>query len=161
MDITLRNVSHNARLSEETYCYAADVYIDGVKSGTVENRGHGGSNMYHPRALEERLDAYAATLPSKEAYGMTLPETADSLCDDQLSRYVEAKRLKRLLKQRVLTVAPDGSGILQTRVLTPDQQSLVATDSASRGETVLNTMPFEDALTLFLRVTAGEPATAF
>ena len=61
--IELRNVAYNARLSEETPAYKADVWIDGVKAGTTRNSGTGGANITEPHALGERLKAHAATLP--------------------------------------------------------------------------------------------------
>jgi uncharacterized protein YcbK (DUF882 family) len=37
--IELKKISVNQRLSEETNCYSADLYVDGVKWGEVCNRG--------------------------------------------------------------------------------------------------------------------------
>jgi hypothetical protein len=42
MKIELRKISFNERMSEETNCYAADLYVDGKKVGEVGNDGHGG-----------------------------------------------------------------------------------------------------------------------
>lgn len=47
MKIELKNVKINARLSEETTCFSATLYVNGEKAGEVTNRGHGGPNMYH------------------------------------------------------------------------------------------------------------------
>ncbi len=46
MKIEFRNIEHYPRLSEETPCFAADLYVDGVLEAHVSNRGHGGSNDY-------------------------------------------------------------------------------------------------------------------
>jgi hypothetical protein len=72
MEITLKNISHNERLSEETNCFSATIYIDGKKAGEASNHGHGGPTMLHPRELEQKIDAYAKTLPPGRGGGHDL-----------------------------------------------------------------------------------------
>jgi len=45
--VELKNVKHNERLSEETHCFSAAVYLDGVRVCEVGNRGHGGEDEFH------------------------------------------------------------------------------------------------------------------
>ena len=40
--ITLKNLSYNARLSTDSHCFSADVYLDGIKIGVSSDSGHGG-----------------------------------------------------------------------------------------------------------------------
>ena len=47
MIITLNKLTIQKRLSQETLCFSADIYIDNVKIGEVTNHGHGGPNSYH------------------------------------------------------------------------------------------------------------------
>lgn len=47
MNIELKRFTTNARLSQETTAFAADVWVDGKKAGHAENDGHGGSTMVH------------------------------------------------------------------------------------------------------------------
>lgn len=63
MKIELKRFTSNARLSQETTAFAADVWVDGKKAGHAENDGHGGATLV-------RLDptVHAAV----EAHGMTL-----------------------------------------------------------------------------------------
>jgi len=63
MNITLKNIKHIPRLSEETECFTASIYIDGVKKGEASNRGCGGCTDIHPRELAESIHNYAKTLP--------------------------------------------------------------------------------------------------
>ena len=42
MKIKLVNIKFNERLSEETYCFSADIKSGTKKIGTAQNRGHGG-----------------------------------------------------------------------------------------------------------------------
>jgi hypothetical protein len=46
MKIEFKNVEVYPRLSEETPCFAADLYVDGALEAHVSNRGRGGSNDY-------------------------------------------------------------------------------------------------------------------
>ena len=54
MEITSKNISHNERLSEETNCFSATIYIDGKKAGEASNHGHGGPTMIHPANSNRR-----------------------------------------------------------------------------------------------------------
>lgn len=42
MKIELRKIRINTRMSEETTCFSADIYLDGKLAGEAMNRGHGG-----------------------------------------------------------------------------------------------------------------------
>lgn len=46
MQIELRKVKLNKKLSEETPCFSADVHVAGEKVAEVANRGRGGPNEY-------------------------------------------------------------------------------------------------------------------
>jgi hypothetical protein len=47
MQITLKNFKHAAFASQETYCFQATVYVDGIKVGVASNEGHGGCTFIH------------------------------------------------------------------------------------------------------------------
>lgn len=136
MNIELRNITHNARLSRETTAYAADIFVDGKCRGNVHNDGNGGADFISPHTLAKELEAYAATLPEKKLGANTYTMSADLLLGDLLNRHLEGKRLARMLKSKKL-FARDGK--------------IYATKGAvAESVTLLNDMPFEDALTLFL-----------
>jgi|WetSurMetagenome_2_1015567.scaffolds.fasta_scaffold792144_2 hypothetical protein len=136
MNIELRNISHNARLSRETTAFAADIFVDGKCRGNVHNDGNGGPDMISPHSLATELEAYAATLPEVKLGENSYKQTADLMLGNLLNRYLEGKRLARMLKAKTLFVR---------------EGKIYATKGAvAEGLTVLNTMPFEDALTLFL-----------
>ena len=46
MKIEFKNIVRYARLSRETPCFTADLYVDGVLEAHVSNRGNGGGNDY-------------------------------------------------------------------------------------------------------------------
>lgn len=113
MKIELKNVKHAAFASEETNCFSATVYVDGVKAGTVSNDGHGGPDRLEPRALAEKINAYAATLPPSDVSDMyddgqvhTMPQCAETLIGEILNNCLERKELKRLCARKVLFRKP-------------------------------------------------------
>ncbi len=107
MKIELRRISHNSRLSQETEAFAADLYIDGKKRGTVENDGHGGSHNFSDWNAAKELNEYGKTLPRLEfpkEWGKvgddnTYGQSAESLVDDALSAHLKAKQANATRKQ--------------------------------------------------------------
>ena len=113
MKIELKNIKYMASMSEETACFQASVYVDGKKEGDVSNRGTGGADDIYPRALEDQLDAYAATLPHEDISDFyhdgqthTSPRTAESVIGQLLDDYLTAKENKRLCKNKTVYRLP-------------------------------------------------------
>lgn len=152
MKIELRSVKYAAFASQETSCFEATVYIDGVKSGDVRNEGHGGCNWYSPRGLEERLDAHAKTLPPVTAFDVTLEMDADLLIGELFSSWLMERDLKRLLASK-LVFARDGKVLATKKIPAPQLARLLADPASLRARhsdsTVLNLVPFAEALTLY------------
>jgi len=57
--ITLKNIKVIKRMSHETECFTASVYIDGKKAGSVENTGQGGCHSYYPANIERLVAAFS------------------------------------------------------------------------------------------------------
>lgn len=98
--VELRGVKYAAFASQETSCFSASVYINGVKEGSVENQGCGGSNFYHPHTLNDKLSAIAGKLPDIECYGQTLKQDADILIGDLLNAFLQRRDLKRVCAKK-------------------------------------------------------------
>ena len=161
MKIELRRVTHNERLSEETSCFAADIYIDGVKVGDVKNDGHGGPDHIHPHALAARLEAYAKTLPKIDCSDMYSPEQAVKLSDadrymessadivisDLLNAYLAEKRLKRMVKTKLVIVR---GGKCYTvgpfKAAGFERDPAVVAKYVKDGDLCLNTLPLPKAV---------------
>lgn len=47
MIIELKRFTTNARLSQETTAFAADIWVDGKKAGSARNDGRGGNTLVH------------------------------------------------------------------------------------------------------------------
>jgi hypothetical protein len=138
MKITLKKLAHNARLSHETACYSADVYIDGKKAGTAENSGTGGADLIQPHSLQKLLEDYAATLPPITLDGHTIPESAETVLGKALDAALAERRLGRLLKKHVVFVR-DQKVYTVKGVFLPKP-----------GDVVLNHLPMEQAVERFL-----------
>jgi len=144
MNIELRNVTYNARLSEETPAFAATVYVDGKKRGEAKNDGHGGMTMIYPQALQDEIDAYAKTLPQVEAYGEHLQPDGDMVIGDLLADHLTRKDLKRLLARKTLFVREGKLYSLKTKGAKPKDAAMV-----------LNDLPFDEALGVFTKLVAA------
>jgi hypothetical protein len=106
--ITLKNLKIAQWASEETLCFRATVYVDGVKAGEVSNEGSGGPNSYHPHELWQALERHAQTLPAivsdlvRDGEPFTYRPSADTLIDAAVEAAEEAKRIKRLCRTSTL-----------------------------------------------------------
>lgn len=106
--VELRKIKHATFASEETECFEAQVYINGVHYGSASNDGKGGCNMYHGVEqyrgddLYDRLNAIAKTMPPVEFHGTKLNVDPDILVGDILAAELEKRRMKRLCARKVL-----------------------------------------------------------
>tara|TARA_A100001201_G_scaffold143535_1_gene145664 strand:- start:497 stop:1051 length:555 start_codon:yes stop_codon:yes gene_type:complete len=101
--------------SQETYCYEANVYLDGKPFAIVGNDGHGGCDYQHehPKFKGEfyptlkKLDEEFAKLPytDKGKY-KNVPEgfkqTFERWCNEQVGLYEVDKEIKRTLKNNIV-----------------------------------------------------------
>jgi hypothetical protein len=123
-NIELKNIKHTAWMSEETHCYQATLYVDGVKWGTVSNQGQGGCDDFHS---ETKSDADFAELNSriKETYepyeyeGTTLKQNLETVCGDLVNQWLRDKDFNRAMKAKVLFTKPDVRGVWQLAVKKP------------------------------------------
>jgi hypothetical protein len=79
MEIELKNVKFYAAMTQETHCFRASLYLNGVRRGWVLNEGHGGANVYSDPTAEAELNAYGETLPVIKGDGYEFHEDADIL----------------------------------------------------------------------------------
>ncbi len=164
MRIELRNIKYAAFASEETSCFEATVYVDGKKVGEAHNDGHGGSTLIFPRELEERINAYAKTLPDEvtdlpdphdESKPFVMKQTAESIIDNLLNDYLTRRDLQRLLSKRLVWKSSDGK--LRETAKVMDKATLAK--YVALGDSIkqklrdcvecLNVMPFDKALELY------------
>lgn len=103
VSVELRNVHYYARMSEETDCFDATVYVDGKKVGTVSNHGQGGPNDY---SFDTRpYDARAAAMRPPKVYGdRSYPFELDDLVGEAFDVWLRAREVKRMTKNGARSV---------------------------------------------------------
>jgi len=116
MNIELKNIYVNQRMSRETTLFEANLYINGVKVGYAENDGQGGSTNYRAtteegRALIKEAEKYCKTLPDKivpydndgkkETFTikMSLEQKIDDLVDEFIVAYDKKQSENRFDKK--------------------------------------------------------------
>lgn len=107
MHIELRNVHYSAALSQETAAYTADIWIDGELAFHARNEGTGGADFYHRvgRWTEAEVDAWLKGNRSPRSIGdFTCDHDLELEVSDLLTRAVEGRRLKRLLRTNLMTI---------------------------------------------------------
>lgn len=116
--LELRNISRNEALSEETHCYSAKLFLDGVHIADVGNHGHGGPDHVHARKGHEtalaKVEAYFKTLPPlpteykmPDGSPMELTQDLELWCGTQVDDFIVLKDMRRALKRKVL-IQKDG-----------------------------------------------------
>lgn len=109
MKITIKNLRINARLSEETNCFSADVYADGKKICEASNYGHGGPNMYRwaSPAAEKMIADFIKTLPPIEYEGGSFAADFDCYLDGIIADADLEKKAKALCKKHTVFLLND------------------------------------------------------
>ncbi len=114
--VELKSIKHNVGLSEETYSYSANLYINGKKSFAVSNEGCGGCDNVYPYEGYTNKDLsiindyfkynFNATVfgGSKGALDESniLFNDLDEWCCDQITLHVLKKEMKSSLRKEVL-----------------------------------------------------------
>ena len=114
MKIELRRFTTNARLSQETTAFAADVWVDGKKAGSAENDGHGGSTIVHlDRAVRDAVEAHGKALVPAEYQSFTSGAEwiVDQLVESELQKKADkalAKKLEKIDRQERAKNEPHG-----------------------------------------------------
>ena len=102
--ITLKKISFYERMSEETNCFAADLYINGKKVGEAKNDGQGGCTNYYGNSIENnevirQAEMYFKSLPMQTSeHGFNYKPSLEFAIDDQFELYLKTKEEKRKLK---------------------------------------------------------------
>lgn len=157
MKIRLKNVSYSERLSQETSHYAASLYVDGKKIGEVSNDGHGGPDMFHGdhKAFASAEAWVKANMPPLECSGGTaLDMDLELLCGQLLIEWLTNRDLRTSLRSKILYIPANQQGIF---TLTPkgvrkiEDRHVAAARQKYPGATILNALPFEEALAFYKR----------
>lgn len=155
MNLELKNVKHAEFASQETNCYEASLYADGKRIAVVSNEGHGGPDMVDAINIDAlaKAEAWIVTLPEivsefieDDGTPWTYAPTLETVCGDLLATHLVSKDLKRLLKSRVLFLIGGELRELKKKATAPLLEK-IAQDKPEWS--VLNTMPFDQALAIY------------
>ncbi len=100
MKIELRRIKIYRGMSHETTAFGADLYLDGVKCGVVENDGRGGPNCFSERDAYMRVQAWAKTQPPLPcSWDKPIEMDADLWISLEVGRIEERRVAARLAKR--------------------------------------------------------------
>lgn len=160
MKIELKRISFYERMSEETNCFAADLYINGKKVGYVKNDGQGGCTNYYGCTKEDNqiireAEAYCKTLPNIKYHGYDLTQNLELVIDMLFEEHITAKlnakaqkKKERLMENAILVGVPDADSysyykfkVALSKIPTPQLQASIVRIKAklNEGEVILNT----------------------
>jgi hypothetical protein len=102
MNIELRKVRFNEKMSDETNCFSAEIWVDGKHLADVSNRGCGGSNDYDVVGLShnqtnaewEAFQKYCKDQPHEFEF-----EYEDQIVDALFSKWMEKDNARRAQAQ--------------------------------------------------------------
>jgi len=74
--------------SDETFCFSARLYINGVFAATVHNNGQGGANCYYFNAkkIREEFFSYCRSLPDFDTPYGPLPADEDIIIGELIRK---------------------------------------------------------------------------
>ena len=151
MKVTLGNIEHSPRMSEETTCFCADVYVNGEKRGIAENSGKGGETIL--RGDFKDLEEYADKLPEREVnldgHGFSYKLHAHDLVEDALHDWLVRKDFKKMKSKYILFTKEGQSGLFQYPKKARGQATVGDSVVLPAGCTNINIMPEDEALKIF------------
>lgn len=164
MKLELRKVRYIASLSEETNCFTADLFVDGVLTAHISNRGHGGCDEQRPAKGKTEADIVAvenwikknhapiATDMLLDGKPFVMTPNLETICTDLMAANLATKQLERLLKRTVAYIDPKTKMIYSfTGKVEGVQRAHAITETARRkpDAIILNNLPFDEALKAF------------
>lgn len=158
--IELRRFTYSERLSEETYAYAAEIWVDGVHFCNASNEGHGGPDNYDTTKTTytwKDVDALSefckANVPAEVYQGMELSSSLESVVGDIIQDLLLNREFDKLLKNKLAVV--DAKGIISTYKVkllqgSPERAAFKARVLAKEPAVrFLEDLPREEAFELF------------
>lgn len=121
MKVELRRLKIVERMSQETICFVADVYVDGKKVGTAENDGRGGQTSVEvDQVTRARIRAHVEALGVK-AFDGPCAHVVDELVLAEMERRDAEKLKKKLARWDVKEAGRfEAQGMLCARFRTGD-----------------------------------------
>ena len=162
MNLEMKAIKFSEWASEETYCYQANVYLDGKPFAMVSNDGHGGCDREYShnkfkgdyRATMKKVDEYFKSLPNTdpcEYFPEGIEQTFERWCHDQVCTYLYRRDLKKALKKAKVVQRKDDQGKMCLWDFNIRANSDII--KAKYPEAIiLNDLPEDEALTIFREI---------
>ena len=157
MKIELKSIQYAAFSSEETNCYTATLTVDGRKIGTVGNDGHGGPDHFHGdrTAFAAADDWCKVNLPKWTGYDGTPRDTdLEFHCGQLVDAWLVARDLRTAFRTKVVMRDPADGNLYTVQHRKRVDETIAGILKRHPGATILNTLPFEEALTLYRAATS-------
>ena len=164
MNLEMKAIKFSEWGSEETYCYQANVYLDGKPFAMVSNDGRGGCDREYShnkfkgdyRATMKKIDDYFKSLPNTDVGKYkNVPEgfeqTFERWCHDQVCTYLYRKDLKKALKKNKVVKRKNDEGKMSLY----DYGINVLSDAIKHRwpeAIILNDLPEDEALAIWREI---------
>jgi hypothetical protein len=166
MDIQIKSFKESQFASEETLCYQAVIYVDGVRAIAASNEGHGGCDNYQrlditpaaKAAFDEamaKIEAHVKTLDpidmSKHGIEEPMDWDAELFINTAVSDFSTMKYLKRQMIRRVVCVEEGKPAFeLSWKGLKKLTEAHIAkAEKQNPTAIVLNRLPIQEAFDLY------------
>jgi hypothetical protein len=154
MKISLKKVKIAMGLSEETFAYSAELYIDGQLTAHASNHGQGGCDLYRPvdRDAQARLDAAETHYRSQtvEFQGMPLSNSLELVVGELLNDHVAKQDMLRAFRTKIIFRKQGEGGLYAVPSRAKDRpQRIEAIRKRHPGAVVLNALPVDQALEIW------------
>lgn len=148
MKIELRNVKYNKSMSDETPCFSATLYADGVIALGVFNRGCGGATEYgiisqkasSTRDLMAKIEAYAAAEYPNDG------EPMESLLMDLFGQHLIRKELNSKMKTHIAMIEDGNLYYLKIRAGAAYAKAVEVAQQKYPKAQILNTVSIDVAV---------------
>jgi hypothetical protein len=135
----LRKVRKDARLSEETDCFSAEIVADGRRIGEASNHGTGGPNEWHIAKREDAEAFEAAALAWAKEEGITFEPVEsfiDVLLDDQQNWKIAKRNAKKGLPVSALVRVGDDPLTCDAYICSAKERAGIEQQAAKLGGVV-------------------------
>lgn len=162
MKVELKNLKHSEFASHETNCFEATIWLNGKRAFFAQNDGHGGADYYAPLENQDRSE-FNGLLNDLINHCLTLPKwgaefggedsmdvTPEILIGNIVNDMLDAKKLKKSLKKKVLFINENGiyqTGYRGNRKV--DQNLIDMVKEKNPDSIILNCLAFNEALDLY------------
>ena len=149
--IELKKVKICKFASQETQCFQAEVWLNGLPAGWVSNEGTGGYDRYvafekgefSNGGLEQILnDIAVAELPNTVFHGVVLKPTSETLINNLLNDVEQLKSFARDMKSKILYTDKAGTKIYETRLNLKNAQGVMVKRSVADAEVSLRKLGY-------------------